>query len=61
MYLTFLLVFWFVVALAWRAAEVPVKQTRLYRALEQLVLAPITVVGWVKVGINFVLEKINNR
>ena len=57
-FLTFFIVFWTIVALAWQAAEVPVKPTKLYRTLEQLVLAPITVVGWIKVGVNAVVERL---
>lgn len=61
-YLTFFIVLWTVIALAWRATDIPHGATsKWYETLEQLVLAPVTVIGWAKVGIKTILEKVNAK
>ena len=56
-YLTFFVVFWTIIALAWRAADVQVKATKYFSALEQLILAPITVIGWIKIGVSTLMDR----
>lgn len=61
-YLTFFIVVWTVIALAWRATDIPHGATsKWYEILEQVVLAPVTVTSWVKIGVKTILEKVNAK
>lgn len=61
-YLTFFIVLWTVIALAWRATDIPHGATsKWYETLEQAVLAPLTVIGWVKIIVKTILEKVNAK
>ena len=59
-YLTFFIVLWTVIALAWRATDIPHGPTsKWYTVLEQVILAPVTVIGWIKIAIKTIMGKIN--
>ena len=59
-YLTFFIVLWTVIALAWRATDIPHEATsKWYTVLEQVILAPVTVIGWIKIAVKTIMEKIN--
>ena len=61
-YLAFFIIMWTVIALSWRATDVPHGPTsKWYNILEQIILVPVTVIGWIKIAVKFIMEKIDAK
>lgn len=61
-YLAFFIILWTVIALAWRATDIPHGPTsKWYTVLEQVILAPVTVIGWIKIATKFIMEKLDAK
>ena len=61
-YLAFFIILWTVIALAWRATDIPHgPPSKWYNILEQVILVPVTVIGWIKVAVKFIMEKLDAK
>lgn len=61
-FLTFFIIVWTIIALAWRATDIEHStMPKWYRVVEQIILAPVTVINWAKIGITTVMEKVNAK
>lgn len=61
-FITFFIVIWTVIAFAWVQAEVPrLNKNRWYQLLEVVILAPVTVWAWFKIGVEHIVRMLNHK
>ena len=61
-FLTFFIIVWTIVGFAWQSTDIKHgTMPKWYRVVEQIILAPVTVINWAKVGITIIMEKVNAK
>lgn len=61
-FITFFIIMWIIVGFSWQSTQVTKSNdTKWYRVLEYVIIAPVTVWGWIKIGVKTILEKINAK